>query len=148
MFSKHANYAYRVDNVFIEPISQTRFQQSLISAKGVLCGAGFALPAELIFLGKKKMVIPMKGHYEQACNAIGAVEVGSLSIDELDLIHHRKINYWLSTNDQVAIDFEDQTEKIILEVLSNFEREGRAAYEPTAEFETFKQKLGLLRYFF
>ncbi|MEY5000996.1 MAG: hypothetical protein RLZZ211_1032 [Bacteroidota bacterium] len=148
VFSKHADYAYRVDNVFIEPISQARFQQSLITAKGVLCGAGFELPAEALFLGKKTMVIPMKGHYEQACNALGAVEAGALSIDELDLIHHRKISYWLSANEQVSINFEDQTEKIILEVLGNFEREGRAAYEPTAEFETFKQKLGLLRYFF
>jgi len=41
VFSKHANYAYRVDNVFIEPISQQRFQESLLSSTGVLAGAGF-----------------------------------------------------------------------------------------------------------
>ena len=148
VFSKHAHYAYRVDNVFIEPISQARFQQSLISAGGVLCGAGFELPSEALFLGKKTLVIPMKGHYEQACNALGAVEVGAVSIPELDLLHHRKINYFLSTHTQEPVLFADQTEQLLVDVLSKFEREGRAAYQSTAEFETFKQKLGLLRYFF
>jgi uncharacterized protein (TIGR00661 family) len=148
VFSKHANYAYRVDNVFIEPISQVRFQQSLISASGVLCGAGFELPSEALFLGKKTLVIPMKGHYEQACNALGAVEVGAVSIPELDLLHHRKINYFLSTHAQEPVLFADQTEQLLVDVLSKFEREGSAAYRSTAEFETFKQKLGLLRYFF
>jgi len=148
VFSKHAHYAYRVDNVFIEPISQGRFQQSLISASGMLCGAGFELPSEALFLGKKTLVIPMKGHYEQACNALGAVEVGAVSIPELDLLHHRKINYFLSTHTQEPVLFADQTEQLLVDVLSKFEREGSAAYRSTAEFETFKQKLGLLRYFF
>jgi hypothetical protein len=94
------------------------------------------------------MVIPMKGHYEQTCNALGAVEVGAVSIPELDLLHHRKINYFLSTHTQEPVLFADQTEQLLVDVLSKFESEGRAAYQSTAEFETFKQKLGLLRYFF
>jgi uncharacterized protein (TIGR00661 family) len=148
VFSKHAQYAYRVDNVFIEPISQLRFQQSLINATGVLCGAGFELPSEALFLGKNTMVIPMKGHYEQTCNALGAADVGATTIPELDLLYHRQINYWLEKTAQEPILFADQTEQLLVDILTSFQREGRAAYEPTVEFETLKQKLGLLRYFF
>jgi len=148
VFSKHAKYAYRVDNVFIEPISQVRFQESLISASGVLCGAGFELPSEALFLGKKTMVIPMKGHYEQMCNALGAAEVGASTIAELDLIYHRQINYWLGQDKQTPLIYEDQTEQILLDLLTQFEQQGKAAYQPLEEFQTFKQKLGLLRYFF
>jgi uncharacterized protein (TIGR00661 family) len=148
VFSKHAKYAYRVDNVFIEPISQLRFQQSLINSTGVLCGAGFELPSEALFLGKNTMVIPMKGHYEQTCNALGAADVGATTIPELDLIYHRQINYWLGQQQQVPLLFADQTEQIIIDILNAFQKEGRAAYEPGVEFETLRQKLGLLRYFF
>lgn len=148
VFSKHAHYAYRVDNVFIEPISQARFQESLVHSTGVLCGAGFELPSEALFLGKKTMVIPMKGHYEQTCNAMGATEAGATTIAELDLIYHRQINYWLSQDNQTPVYYPDQTEQILVQLLSRFEKEGKAAYQAQESFETLIQKLGLLRYFF
>jgi len=148
VFSKHATFSYRVDNVFFEPISQDRFQQSMISATGVLCGAGFELPSEALFLGKKTMVIPMKGHYEQACNALGAQSVGASTIPELDLRYHRQINYWLSQENQAPIYYPDQTEQILVQLLSRFEKEGKAAYQASESIETLAQKLALLRYFF
>ncbi len=42
----------------------------------MLCGAGFETPAEALFLGKKLMVIPMKGQYEQHINAASLKELG------------------------------------------------------------------------
>jgi len=45
-------------------------------ATGVFCGAGFETPAEAMFLKKKLMVIPMKGQYEQQCNAAALEEIG------------------------------------------------------------------------
>lgn len=148
VFSKYAPYAYRVDNVFIEPISQQRFQHSLINASGVLCGAGFELPSEALYLGKKTLVIPMKGHYEQTCNALGAAEVGATAISALDLIHHRQILYWLNQEKQQRMLFADQTEQILINILTQFEKEGKTAFEPIAEFKTWQQKMSLLRYFF
>jgi uncharacterized protein (TIGR00661 family) len=148
VFSKHAAFSYRVDNVFFEPISQKRFQESLISATGVMCGAGFELPSEALFLGKKTLVVPMKGHYEQICNALGAAEVGATTIAELDLIYHRQINYWLGQEKQAPLLYADQTEQILIDVLTRFEKEGSAGYQPLESFETWMQKLSLLRYFF
>jgi uncharacterized protein (TIGR00661 family) len=148
VFSKYAQFKYRVDNVHIEPISQVRFQESLIHSTGVFCGAGFELPSEALFLGKKTMVIPMKGHYEQTCNALGAVQAGASSIAELDLLYHRQINYWLSQENQNPVYFPDQTEEVLIKLLTRFERDGKAAYQAQESFDTLSQKLRLLRYFF
>jgi hypothetical protein len=74
--------------------------------------------------------------------------VGATTIPELDLIYHRQINYWLGQQQQVPLLFADRTEQIIIDILNAFQKEGRAAYEPGVEFETLRQKLGLLRYFF
>lgn len=148
VFSKHTTFSYRVDNVFFEPISQERFQQSMVQSAGVLCGAGFELPSEALFLGKITMVIPMKGHYEQACNALGAQGVGASTISDLDLLHHRQINLWLQQHKQATICYPDQTEEILVAILTQFQKEGKSAYEPQVQFETLAQKLALLRYFF
>lgn len=146
VFSKFASYAYRVDDVFIEPISQTRFQESLMSATGVLAGAGFELPAEALFLGKKVLVIPMKNHYEQSCNALGAEKVGAMSIPELDLLYHRQVNYWLSQASVAGIQFKNQTQAILEQIFSEFHKAGKQAYVGENAFETFAEKLSILRY--
>ena len=114
----------------------------------MLCGAGFELPSEALFLGKKTLVIPMKGHYEQTCNALGAAEVGATTIAALDLIYHRQINYWLGQEKQAPLLYADQTEQMLIDVLARFEKEGKVGYQPSESFDTWKQKLGLLRYFF
>jgi hypothetical protein len=79
---------------------------------------------------------------------LGAADVGATTIPELDLIYHRQINYWLTQPQQAPILFPNQTEQILIDILNAFQKEGRAAYEPGVEFETLRQKLGLLRYFF
>lgn len=148
VFSKCNHFSYRVDNVFFEPISHQRFQESLLGSTGVLAGAGFELPAEALFLGKKVMVIPMKGHYEQRCNALGAEKIGASTIPELDLLYHRQINYWLNQSSQQCLHFEDQTEEILLQILTEFQAKGKGAYLEDKQFESLLEKFNILRYFF
>ncbi len=69
VFSKHSVEEFTQENVAIFPIQNEKFLNNLASAEGVLCGAGFETPAEVLYLQKKLMVIPMKGQYEQQCNA-------------------------------------------------------------------------------
>ena len=51
------------------PVNQRGFNDSMINAYGVITGAGFETPAEVLHLGKRLLVIPIKGQYEQLCNA-------------------------------------------------------------------------------
>ncbi len=117
VFSKFTKSIKRVDNVFFHPIDQTEFLKSLEKCNGVLCGAGFELPAEAIYLQKKLMVIPISGQYEQYCNAEALKSLGFCVIEDLDLIHYRFVNNWLNTQPKIAINYEDNVELIAQKVL-------------------------------
>ncbi|MEJ7666562.1 MAG: glycosyltransferase family protein [Hymenobacter sp.] len=52
VFQKHSERPATHGNVRVWPVSGGDFLQSLASAHGVLCGAGFETPAEALYLGK------------------------------------------------------------------------------------------------
>ena len=113
VFSKYASCRYRVNNVWVNPIDAANFTESLRTSEGVLCGAGFELPAEALFLNKKLMVIPMMGQYEQLCNAESLKKIGVLVLDKLCLLHRRTISSWLLNSQQIVVNYPNRTEQII-----------------------------------
>ena len=113
VFSKYATCRYRVNNVWVNPIDADNFTDSLRTSEGVLCGAGFELPAEALFLNKKLMVIPMMGQYEQLCNAESLKKIGVLVLDNLCLLHRRTISLWLMQSHQIVVNYPNRTEQII-----------------------------------
>jgi uncharacterized protein (TIGR00661 family) len=113
VFSKHTSKEYRLKNIFIQPVSNDAFMDSLISCTGVLCGAGFETPAEALFLQKKLMVIPMKGQYEQQCNAaalqlLTVPVIKSLKKKQLD-----RIRAWVEGIQSIPVNYPDNTEAVI-----------------------------------
>lgn len=56
-------------HILQKPYSRMGFQQDLAKVEGVICGAGFELPSEALFLGKKLLVQPLQGQFEQMANA-------------------------------------------------------------------------------
>jgi uncharacterized protein (TIGR00661 family) len=76
VFSKRQKTPYQSGNVEIFPVNNEAFNKSLASCEGLLTGGGFEGPAEALFLKKKVMMIPMKGQYEQQCNALSASKLG------------------------------------------------------------------------
>jgi uncharacterized protein (TIGR00661 family) len=113
VFSKYATCRYRVNNVWVNPIDANNFTESLRTSEGVLCGAGFELPAEALFLNKKLMVIPMMGQYEQLCNAESLKKIGVVILDKLCLLHRRTISLWLLNSHQIVVNYPNRTEQII-----------------------------------
>ncbi|MCC6726477.1 MAG: glycosyl transferase [Saprospiraceae bacterium] len=122
VFSKHTKRPYQTENIFVQPIQNEAFLKSLASCNGVLCGAGFETPAEALFLGKKLMVVPMKGQYEQQCNAaaLRAMEVPVLK--NLKEKHHEKIGKWLESGKPIIMNYPDETEFFIKKILNNTPR--------------------------
>ena len=82
----------------------------------MLCGAGFETPAEALFLKKKLMVIPMKGQYEQQCNAAALKEMGVPVLKKLKISKVEKINNWVTNGRIIPVDYPNITEQIIDEV--------------------------------
>jgi uncharacterized protein (TIGR00661 family) len=124
VFSKHCTESFSEGQITVQPIAHDAFLQSLASSAGVLCGAGFQTPAEVIFLRKKLMVIPMKGQYEQQCNAAALKLLGVPVLKNLKMKQQERIGEWLQSDTLVQLDFPDETEYIIQELV---ERSGEAA---------------------
>lgn len=147
VFSKYTPEKRSMGNVTFYPINQDFFQKSLVNCSGVMCGAGFELPSEAIFLKKKLLVIPMKGQYEQECNAIAVKKMGATMIDSLNLVHHRSVNLWLSQGENLKVNYLNQTESIVQSTLVNFEQQNRDKKYLLNE-KTVLEKLSVLKYLF
>ena len=120
VFSKEAKEYYQKKNVFIKPINSEKFEKSLASCRGILCGAGFESPAEAIFLKKKLLVIPMKNQYEQHFNAKALEELGVPILKSLKKKHISKIKSWIESDKNVELDFPNETQHIVDYILYEF----------------------------
>lgn len=120
VFSKNAKKYYQKKNVYVKPIDSKKFEKSLATCAGVLCGAGFETPAEAIFLRKKLMVIPMKNQYEQHFNAAALKELGVPVIKSLKKRNIYKIEKWIKSDKVVSLDFPNETQGIIDHILYDY----------------------------
>jgi uncharacterized protein (TIGR00661 family) len=117
VFSKHSKEGYAVENIFINPIDNEHFIESIVASEGVLCNAGFQTPAEALFLKKKLMVIPMKGQYEQQCNAAALKMMSVPVVKNMKSKQYKKLKDWIESDAKVIIDLPDETIYIIDEIL-------------------------------
>jgi uncharacterized protein (TIGR00661 family) len=118
VFSKHSKKAYREDEITIQPIDNDAFISSLASSDGVICGAGFETPAEALFMHKKLMVIPMKGQYEQQCNAEALKKMGVPVLKSFKPSNYKKINAWIENGKITEVNYPDQTEQIVNKIIA------------------------------
>lgn len=122
VFSKRQKTAYRDGNVHIIPVNNDGFNQSLASCTGLLTGGGFEGPAEALFLGKKVMMIPMKGQYEQQCNALSASKLGVPVVHEIDDNFNTPLQNWLSAANNIKVNFPNETADIVDRMVKQYAR--------------------------
>ena len=120
VFSKHSKSAYVDNNVSIEPISAEHFTESMATASGVLCGAGFETPAEALYLMKKLLIVPMKRQYEQYFNAESLKDLGVPVLKKLNKRSVEKIKSWVKSDENVSVHFPDETQFIIDSLIKEF----------------------------
>jgi uncharacterized protein (TIGR00661 family) len=73
-------------NIRFHPLDDVNFIEKLAGCRALVCTAGFESICEAMFLKKPVMVVPVAGHYEQACNALD-MEIAGAGIwrDTFDL---------------------------------------------------------------
>ncbi|MFH1120274.1 MAG: glycosyltransferase family protein [Bacteroidota bacterium] len=113
VFSKHNKIKICAGNITIQPIDNDAFIASMATSEGVICGAGFETPAESLYLQKKLLVVPMKGQYEQLCNASALKEMGIPVLNSFKSGNADKIIQWIENGNVVMVDYPDNTEEII-----------------------------------
>ncbi len=119
VFSKHSKEAYKIKNVSIKPIFDSDFERAMAWSKGVICGAGFETPAEAMYLKKKLLVVPMKGQYEQACNAESLKQMGVVVLPSFNKKMVMPILQWIKNDTIIDVDFPDRTQFIVDEIITN-----------------------------
>jgi uncharacterized protein (TIGR00661 family) len=139
VFSKHSKKPYVEKNVIILPINNDGFIKSMVSSAGVLCGAGFETPSEALFLQKKLTVIPMKGQYEQQCNAAALKKMKVPVLKKLKLSRLEKINKWVQSDKIIPVDFPDITKEIVDEVFKKYAAAKNKYSAKPVEMHSFKK---------
>ena len=113
IFSKHISSSFEIDNLLFSPINLKGFSKSLINCHSIIMSSGFEGPSEALYLGKKLMVIPIKGQYEQECNAEALKKMGVPVFKKLDwetLVHI--VNH-LNYGNHTKMEYKNLTESII-----------------------------------
>ncbi len=113
VFSKKIKEPTVSANVTLFPISNDGFTNSLIHSHGVITGAGFETPAEALYLGKKVLVLPIKGQYEQLCNAAAMKEFGVVVIDQINDNFHEQMAHWLSSPATTPLSLSHNTYQLV-----------------------------------
>ena len=117
IFCKETKSVIINKNYKILPVSQELFTQSLINCHGIITGAGFETPAEALYLNKKLMVIPLKGQYEQLCNAAALREFKVQVYD--DLINFKtSFLKWIQSKEQQELILTKSVHEIISEIIA------------------------------
>ncbi|WP_299455911.1 glycosyltransferase family protein [uncultured Microscilla sp.] len=113
LFSKHCTHKEIHKNVTLQPIDGQAFMQSLASGSGMITGAGFEGPAEAITLGKKLLVLPILGQYEQWCNAEAMRRLGIKVVRKINKDFSETLKDWLAHTPIVHKDYPNQTQQIL-----------------------------------
>ncbi|HQQ98490.1 MAG TPA: glycosyltransferase family protein [Cyclobacteriaceae bacterium] len=120
IFSKHTQVPYHVGKISVYPVSGDDFVASMVSSHGVLCGAGFETPAEVLYLNKKLLVVPMKNQYEQACNAAALKKLGVPVLKRVKKRSLKKIEKWLDSAKTVSVDYGEVAPKAVDRLMKKF----------------------------
>lgn len=112
------------NNCKIIPINQDLFANSLVNCHGIITGAGFETPAEALFLEKKLMVIPLKGQYEQRCNAEALKEFNVVVAEDFSEKFELTFEHWIHNTNQLKLKINKIPSQIISEII-----EGKPVHE-------------------
>lgn len=129
VFSKEVKQPVRDGNILFLPVSKSAFNKSLISCKAILTGAGFETPAEALYMGKKLLVIPIRGQYEQFCNAAALEKMGVPVLKTLDANFEQVFRPWMEQRRKPCLHLDYSTESIVSYLMHNCTQEKKNALD-------------------
>jgi uncharacterized protein (TIGR00661 family) len=126
VFSKQVEKPVTKGNITFIPVNNRLFTESMINSAGVITGAGFETPAEALHLQKKIMVIPIRGQYEQLCNAAALERLGVTVLQKIDASFAASFYRWTDSNTQKEIEYDDIAPELVNNLLENYPYKGTA----------------------
>lgn len=117
LFSKTEKVTRRYKNILLQPVSAAAFQDSLVDCTGIITGAGFETPAEALYLRKKLLCMPIKGQYEQWCNAAALEEYQVPILSVIGPDFSKKISSWLEAPAPAPLVLTKTVDAIVADVM-------------------------------
>ncbi len=105
VFSWQSTQPHSIGNIQFIPVDKFLFNQSLITCHAIITGGGFETPSEAIHLGKKIMAIPIRGQYEQCCNAAALQQMGVMTLEKIDDQFSKHFNNWIHRYQPIQADY-------------------------------------------
>jgi len=129
VFSREVKTATLDGNILFLPVSKLAFNKSLVTCRAILTGAGFETPAEALYLGKKLMVIPIRGQYEQFCNAAALEKMGVPVLKALDAGFADVFRPWMEQKRKPCLHLDYSTEAIVSYLMHHCHLEKKGALD-------------------
>ena len=124
VFSRQVSRSTTNGNVTFIPVGDRLFTESMINSAGVITGAGFETPAEALHLKKKLLVIPIRGQYEQLCNAAALEQLGVTVLDKMDEHFPAVFDQWIQGNEQKAVEYSNIAPQVVNHLFENYPYKG------------------------
>ncbi len=105
IFSRESCQENTIGNIRFLPVNKHLFNKSFIHCHGIITGGGFETPSEALHLGKKIMAIPIRGQYEQCCNAAALREMNIMTPDKIGDDFEKVFDHWITHCQPVQIDY-------------------------------------------
>lgn len=118
IFSKKVKQPIVDKNITFIPINNNAFNESMINCTGIITGAGFETPAEALYLGKKLLCLPIKGQYEQLCNAEALKSFDVPVINSIGYSFRDTVKDWLNKPALEPLQITLSTEVIVANVIN------------------------------
>lgn len=129
VFSREVKQSVQDGNILFLPVSKGAFNKSLINCTAILTGAGFETPAEALYLGKKLLVIPIRGQYEQLCNAAALGKMGVPVLKALDANFSAVFSPWMEQRRRPCLHPDCSTASTISYLMHNCTNEKKNALD-------------------
>ncbi|MFW7525128.1 MJ1255/VC2487 family glycosyltransferase [Vibrio ostreicida] len=100
-----------IDNVHYLPLSFDGFQYHLHRCNGVIANGGFELPSEALTLGKKLLLKPLSGQFEQMSNVATLEELGLASC--MEILDASIVRSWLDEAQAESVHYPDVAQAIV-----------------------------------
>lgn len=98
--------------VKLRKLDKDNFTKDLLNCSGVITASGFSTTSEALVLGKKLWSIPIKGQYEQLCNAKSLKKMGIFTKD----LNNDTLFEWIYNYRSIDYNWNDPIDEIIKKI--------------------------------
>ncbi|MER2491374.1 MJ1255/VC2487 family glycosyltransferase [Catenovulum sediminis] len=99
------------EHIKLRKLSRTGFKTDLSTCKGIIANAGFELSSEALCYGKRILLKPLNGQFEQASNAKTLEILGLASV--METLNFDEVEHWLEQTHGGRVVFPNDPQPLI-----------------------------------